>query len=593
MTSALASPRGERFPWALVALICLGLYAVLFMVGARMGYAWRYLDPDDTMRLVQVRDLLAGQGWLDLHQYRIDPPHSPLMHWSRLVDAPIALSILLLTPLLGRAQAETVTSMLIPLVTLAAIVLPVAWMAFRLFGRRAALLASLLWVTVSLTMVQVRPMRIDHHGWQIVAVVLAAAALLSASRVRGAWIAGLAMATGMSISLEVLPLAAAFGAVLALRWLGDREERAWLGHYLAALAAGLAVLTLATRSVSDGTLYCDVVGLPHLAFFAWIALATALIARVRALPTVAALGLVCLAGIVGVAGFLAAAPQCGGSPFGSLDPLVRDFWYVSVTEGQPLWKQSMPDSLGPVLQALVALGALVALWRRPAASSAERRFWLSYGLLFSASLAAGLLVWRSMGFAGALSVLPLAWLAERVIEKVASLRGVPHAGLKQAVAGLGGLVLLMPFMAVGLFAKTTPAHADSAGSGPIGCNIDRSARLLAPLPPTVVFAPLDIGPDILANTRHSVVATGHHRAGPAMHDVIEAFMAPADKARAVVLEHHAGLLAICTDLAETDRYKAQAPRGLMAQLVQGRAPAWLQPVNVGGPASFRVWRVVG
>jgi hypothetical protein len=46
---------------------------------------------------------------------------------------------------------------------------------------------------------------------------LAAAALLSASRVRGAWIAGLAMATGMSISLEVLPLAAAFGAVLAVR----------------------------------------------------------------------------------------------------------------------------------------------------------------------------------------------------------------------------------------------------------------------------------------------------------------------------------------------------------------------------------------
>jgi len=593
MTSALASPRGERFPWALVALICLGLYAVLFIVGARMGYAWRYLDPDDTMRLVQVRDLLAGQGWLDLHQYRIDPPHSPLMHWSRLVDAPIAASILLLSPIVGRAHAETVTSVVIPLLTLAAIVFPVAWMAFRLFGRRVALLASVLWVTVSLTMVQVRPMRIDHHGWQIAAVVLAAAALLSASRVRGAWTAGLAMATGMSISLEVLPLAAAFGAVLAVRWLGDREERAWLVHYLAALAGGLVVLTLATRSVTDGTVYCDVVGLPHLAFFAWIALATAVSARFRSLPGSAALGLVCLAGLVGVGGFLAAAPQCGGSPFGSLDPLVHDFWYVSVTEGQPIWKQGMPNALGPALQALVALGALAVLWRRPTASEAERRFWLSYGLLFAASLAVGLLVWRSMGFTGALSVLPLAWLAARVIDKVVALRGAPRAGLKQAAVGLGGLVLLMPFIAIGLFAKSTPAHAETTASGPIGCNIDRSARLLAPLQPTLVFAPLDIGPDILANTRHSVVATGHHRAGAAMHDVIEAFMAPADKAHTIVARHRAGLLAICTDLGETDRYKAQAPHGLMAQLVQGRAPAWLQPVNVGGPASFRVWRVVG
>jgi len=592
MTLSRSAAPGGRFPWALVALICLALYAVLFLVGARMGFAWRYLDPDDTMRLVQVRDLLGGQGWLDLHQYRIDPPHSPLMHWSRIVDAPLAGSILLLSPLFGRANAETVTSVLIPLLTLAAIVFPVAWMAFRLFGRRTALLASLIWFSVSMTMVQVRPMRIDHHGWQIVSVVLAAAALLSASRVRGAWIAGLALATGMSISLEVLPFAAAFGAVLALRWLGDRAERYWCVHFLAALATGLVVLTLSTRSVTDGVVYCDVVGLPHLAFFAWLALAAAVIARSASLSRVTAIGLLCLAGALGLAGFVAAAPQCGGSPFGSLDPLVHDFWYLSVMEGQPVWKQAMPDALGPVFQAIVALGALVALWRRTGAPAAERRFWLSYGLLFCASLAVGLFVWRSMGFTGALSVLPLAWLAERVIEKVASLRAAPHAGLKQAAIGLGGLMLLMPSVAINVFVRTTPAQAEAAASGPIGCDIDRSARLLAPLPPTVVFAPLDIGPDILADTHHSVVATGHHRAGSAMHDVIEAFMAPKEKAHAIVTAHGAGLLAICTDLGETDRYRTEAPHGLMAQLVRGETPAWLQPVNVGGPASFRVWRVV-
>ena len=31
-------------------------------------------DPDSTMRLVQVRDLLAGQGWFDLVQHRLAPP---------------------------------------------------------------------------------------------------------------------------------------------------------------------------------------------------------------------------------------------------------------------------------------------------------------------------------------------------------------------------------------------------------------------------------------------------------------------------------------------------------------------------------------
>src|ERR1700733_1318490 len=47
-------------------------------------------DTDDATRLVQVHDFLAGQGWFDLTQYRIDPPDGLLMHWSRLVDVPIA-----------------------------------------------------------------------------------------------------------------------------------------------------------------------------------------------------------------------------------------------------------------------------------------------------------------------------------------------------------------------------------------------------------------------------------------------------------------------------------------------------------------------
>ena len=590
MTPAVASPGRERFPWAFVALVCLGIYGVLFVVGANLGLAWRYLDADDSLRLVQVRDLLAGQSWFDLHQYRIDPPQSPLMHWSRIVDAPLAGSILLLSPLLGRASAETAAAILIPLLTLAAIVFPVTGMAFRLFGRRAALFASFLCATASLAMVQVRPMRIDHHGWQIVAVLVATSALLSASRARGGWIAGLALATGLSISLEVLPFAAAFAAMLALRWLADREERWWLVHFLAALATGLVALTLLTRGFGDGVIYCDVVGPPHLVFLACIALAAALIARARALSTVAAIGLLGLAGAVGLGMFVAIAPRCAGSPFASLDPLVQHYWYVRVLEGVPIWRQDMPDALGPLLQALVALGALVALWRRTA--GAERRFWLSYGLLFCASLAVGLLVWRSMAFTGALSVLPLAWLAERLIEQAKARRGAPQATLWQAAIGLGGLLLLMPFVVVGLAEMFVPAHAETVEPPALRCDADENARLLDALPPTIVFAPLDIGPDILLNTRDSVVATGHHRAQMAMRDVIRAFLAPPEEAHSIIAAHHAGLVAICTDLPETARYASDAPNGLAAELMRGEAPRWLQRVDVGGPVSFRVWRVV-
>ncbi|TJX25432.1 MAG: GtrA family protein, partial [Mesorhizobium sp.] len=40
-------------------------------------------DNDSLLQLVEVRDLLAGQGWFDLHQYRMGLEGGFVMHWSR------------------------------------------------------------------------------------------------------------------------------------------------------------------------------------------------------------------------------------------------------------------------------------------------------------------------------------------------------------------------------------------------------------------------------------------------------------------------------------------------------------------------------
>src|SRR5207253_2636580 len=63
-------------------------------------------DTDDNMRMMQVRGLLHGQGWFDLRQYHLNAPFGANIHWSRLVDLPIAGLILLLRPLIGGAAAE-------------------------------------------------------------------------------------------------------------------------------------------------------------------------------------------------------------------------------------------------------------------------------------------------------------------------------------------------------------------------------------------------------------------------------------------------------------------------------------------------------
>src|SRR3569623_2655349 len=71
--------------WSLTAWT---VFAVLALWLTRAGIS---LDTDSAMRLVQVRDLLAGQGWFDTVQHRLNTPYGLPMHWSRLVDAPLAL----------------------------------------------------------------------------------------------------------------------------------------------------------------------------------------------------------------------------------------------------------------------------------------------------------------------------------------------------------------------------------------------------------------------------------------------------------------------------------------------------------------------
>ncbi len=85
--------------WLIVAASVAGILSWPDLVAVLREL--RLPDTDDAMRLVQVRDLLAGQGWFDLSQHR--HAGAPPMHWSRLVDAPIAALILLVRPFAGPA----------------------------------------------------------------------------------------------------------------------------------------------------------------------------------------------------------------------------------------------------------------------------------------------------------------------------------------------------------------------------------------------------------------------------------------------------------------------------------------------------------
>lgn len=580
--------RGHNARW-LVAFIWLECAAfMLVRYWSDLG-PLDFHDPDDALRLVQVRDFLAGQGWFDVSQHRINPPAGGPMHWSRLLDLPIAGFIALLRPALGNHGAEVVACAAMPLLTLG-LLCGIMFSALRsLLGKARAIVAVVLLCTSFSILVQATPLRIDHHAWQIAMAALMMAGILHRRPECGGMIAGAAMAMWLHISSEGLPYAALAGAVLTLRYAVRPTEWPRLSRYAWTLALASAALLMLTKGVAGSLVsYCDALSPVYLLPIAlvgpllWLARwqipqTTTLL---RALPSA-------LAGLAAAALFLRSAGPCLAGPFATLDPLVYQFWYRGVLEGLPIWDQE------PVIRAIILLPALVgivgtALALRAAKEPRARLNWLSLLLLAAGGLAIAIMVMRAMAVAHLFALGGTAWLISTLYTRS---RAFPSM-----LARLACVALLCALSPAGLAALSSVAltPAAPATKGPlrkVPCSTPEQLAALARLPRATFFAPIDLGPDILAKTPHSVIGTGHHRNVPGMTKVIGAFLAPADAARTIVAGTGADYVLVCPRLDETDRYIKARPGGLMARLVSGQTPGWLEPVSAPGVVAMQLYRI--
>ncbi|WP_051273030.1 hypothetical protein [Sphingomonas phyllosphaerae] len=564
--------------WALASL-------VLLVAGWSAIMARALPDADDSMRLLEVRDWLAGQSWFDVAQHRLNGGNFP-MHWSRLVDVPLAAMIVGLRPVLGAALAEHVAVVVVPLLTLLAALALIASLARRLGGDALVIPAMLMaGLTIPLTF-QLSPLRIDHHGWQIVFALLAARALIARPGVQSGLLTGAALATLLTISLEGLPIAAALCGVAALAWVVQPQRGAMLRTLMLTLAGGATLLQAATRGPGFWQPACDALA-P-----AWLAVLGVAAAGVVVAVAVARFGLIARLVALGIAGLAAGAtvltlaPGCLAGPFATLPPLVYQVWYLSVLEGRPAWEQEPVWAAATLALPLAGLIGAALGWR--SATGDARQRWAMFALLLLAATLIAVAVSRAGATANALAAPAAAvWLA-RLLAKARSLsRPVPRV-----VATLATLALAAP----GTLAATA-LHAVPRGAAPKtqlshrpSCTSTGDMRVLGTLPPGIVFAPIDLTPALLLDTPHRAVAGGYHRNAAAMARVITGFLAPPGQAQAAILATRSDYLAVCPGMQEMIAYRDRAPDGLWARLERGERFAWLRPVPVRGPAL--VWRVI-
>lgn len=569
--------------WAVAAL-------VLTLVSLpQIGHLW-FSDPDDPMRLNEVRDWLGGQSWWDVGQHRLWGGQFA-MHWSRLVDLPLAASMAVLDPLIGPAASTRVALVLVPLLTLLAVMLIAATLTRRLAGIERARLAVLLTPLSVPLLFQLRPMRIDHHGWQIALALAAVAALLARPNARSGALVGAALATLLTVSLEGLPVTAIILGVMLLAWAFDPARRAQAYAALWTLLGAILFLHLATRGPGFWAPACDAIA-PS-----WIAaLAVAVIGASAAMliPTssrILRVALLAVAGAATLATLILIAPLCLKGPFGTLDPIVYQLWYRNVLEGMPVWDQRLHTALMTIAFPIAGLIGGALAWLRSAGE--VRRRWAMMLAIAMLAFLLSLFVVRTGGTANALAMPGGAWLLYTLLTRARAIRSVPGRTLATVAAMLAaspGLAVSAVFLADPLPKPSAPMA--TGPSRPLCTNDNREAGDLARLPASTLFAPLEITPAILATSRHRAIASGYHRNDAAIRRVLITFIGTPDQAHRLVHESGAAYVVGCPGGNETELFKQVAPNGFWARLERGERFDWLEPVPMPD-SPMLVWRITG
>jgi hypothetical protein len=546
-------------------------------------------DTDDNMRLMQVRGLLAGQGWYDLRQYRLNPPTGFNIHWSRLVDLPIAGLILLFRPFAGPAWAERLACGIAPLLPLGVVLSSLAYTLRRLVAPAAPVLGLIVLMGATAAMLMFMPERIDHHGWQLAFLALTVAGLADPKAARGGAIVGISTAASLTIGLEMLPYAAMAGAILTLRWVWDAREAHRLMAYALALGGGSAAGFAAFTSSDNVALRCDALTPVWLSVVLGAGALLFALALWSPPSRTARLALAVAAGAAIAGGFAWRFPQCLGRPEGVSDELART-WLNNVREAKPIYRHPLRSAL-PIAALPVAgmIGALIAAYR--ARRSPLFTAWLPVALFVT--FATAMLLWQvragpAAQMLGVIGATALAWIVVPWF--------LTHRLLPVRVVGSIASFLLISGLFAGLAIKFLPIDRPNRATQTVNranarCASLPAMRVLNRFPRSTIFTHVDLGPRLITLTHHDAIAGPYHRNGDAILDVHHAFQRSPDEFRRIAASHGARLLLTCPNMAETTVYRARSPNGFYGQLAKGRAPAWLVPVPLPKSSPFKLWRI--
>ncbi len=568
------------------------------------------LGPDDFMRLVQVRGLLAGQDWFDQTAYRMTPPAGADIHWSRLIDAPIAGFIYVFSPFFGQQLAERITAIVWPSLLLVLTVLVIVKICDALISNYNRLLPVFFTVLCVTSLGQFSPGRIDHHNVQILLYACLLWSLINWRLAIANIAAGIIIPLSISIGLDVAAFIILFLAWFGLEWVvGNDKHGASLKRF--ALSMFFATIGLYGINISPDNWFsarCDANSFVYFSALISISVAMVLMASLSSvlsgpsstknvvfrLMAGVVLGMGC------VAILLMLFPHCANGPYGALSEELNTRWLSQVVEAKTIFavlEQSPEFWIKTV--AYCALVLAIGAWVLTQDIANKNRVAVIYAA-FAIAVLLSAVQFRviAIGFFASVPVCVLA--TELIARKLA--RKLPGKSTGEKFLKTASIVLSVILLSsttwaiIGGMVYPQKAEASINQSAVVKpeifrktCFLESDYAKLAKLPKGQVLSDLNSASPILVFTHHTVLTGPYHRNQAAILDVLDFFQSEEKKARQISARNNIEYVTLCRTVKSPiiSKEHANTIRGL---IYSGETPLWMEAVSTNDDKVF-VFRV--
>lgn len=551
--------------------------------GVQMHGSFAGRDNDDIMRLLTVRDWIAGQGWYDVVQYRLLPPEGVPLHWSRYIDVGIAAIIVPFSWFLPMETAEQIAAILWPTLILLLTIFVIGFGTQRVFGKLPACFAVLcvtFWpLTASL---HAAPGNLDHHNVQLLMMTLLAFAVIWPSRPVAAGVTGgIAAAFSLAIGLESLPFIVGGGFAFLMRalFVGTPMSRRLLVVFCITLFVASVLLMMGQTAPSRWAApVCDQLGTPTLSLVAIAAIAC--IAPMAARPwltsTAMQLGATIVLTAIGVGIAWPLLSGCLDGPYGDLPVALQDIISGQITEAKPglAYFQSHPGpALIFTLPVIVSLFLGAFLW----AKSEHAHRAQALGLLLILGFVGFAMVFvqmRTVIMTAAVVPIIGGVVVAYFLEEYLQRRNLAQGLIAISVAAL----ITSPAMLLGPVMSLISKDRLMAQETTADCKNDASLSALNSVPPGVVLTHINFGPALIWATHHQGLSAPYHRSAAALANGILPFTLEETKMAAYVRDAGATHLLLCRGY----NYNSDFADALAA----GETAAWLGIVALDDDAQL-------